>query len=427
MAKQDQNMALASELCERALFTFGRVATSAFRQDLEQGRARLDFRRPENRQFWLAGYHYLRSLIRKGTYRTALEWAKVLYALDDSDPYAMRHYIFPLAIRAHQSAWLTELGKKLQSNEAHVDMIYLQQTISLALLQMGDEKLAKENICAGIKQVPWLYCALFQELGLDAPPSIWGIRIDCPNREFWVKLYVHQTKALWNTPQAISLLKEAAKEMPKCDLGSLSQSDPPADLGATRLAFLEGDTALIACSPREYLERQPNFEFDPLPPLEGENIFTTEGCRLPWTESHQGTRAMETQMEVQLRNLIDQRLAMAAAAGGGAGGGAGAAAFGGALGGGDEDEGEDEINALDDEELRRDIEEHARRMNAPGVLQTLMQMFAGSSEDTIDVDALMNEVAATHGLEEVEFPGAWPEDYDDDDDSGNEDDERQGA
>src|SRR5687768_3388123 len=64
VAKQDQNMALASELCERALFSFGRVVTNAFRQDMERGRARLNFRRPENRQFWLAGYHYLRSLVR---------------------------------------------------------------------------------------------------------------------------------------------------------------------------------------------------------------------------------------------------------------------------------------------------------------------------------------------------------------------------
>src|SRR4051812_41560915 len=93
VAKQDQNMALAAELCERALFTFGRVATSAFRQDIEHGHARLDFRRPENRQFWLAGYQYLRSLIRKGTYRTALEWAKLMFALDRTDPYGMRHYI----------------------------------------------------------------------------------------------------------------------------------------------------------------------------------------------------------------------------------------------------------------------------------------------------------------------------------------------
>ena len=73
VAKQDQNSALSAELCERALFTLGRVTLSSFRKKLEQGKARVDFRRPENRQFWLAGYHYLKTLIMKGTYRTALE------------------------------------------------------------------------------------------------------------------------------------------------------------------------------------------------------------------------------------------------------------------------------------------------------------------------------------------------------------------
>ncbi|KXJ86757.1 transcriptional repressor TCF25-domain-containing protein, partial [Microdochium bolleyi] len=60
VAKQDQNLALATDLCERALFTFGRVSVSLFRKKLQEGKARLDFRRPENRQFWLAGYHYIR-------------------------------------------------------------------------------------------------------------------------------------------------------------------------------------------------------------------------------------------------------------------------------------------------------------------------------------------------------------------------------
>ncbi|KAF3358539.1 hypothetical protein VdG1_00099 [Verticillium dahliae VDG1] len=86
VATQDQNASLAAELIERALFTFGRVTTSAFRQKLAQGRARLDFKRPENREFWLAGYHYIKSLMRKGTFRTAFEWAKLLYSLNPNDP-----------------------------------------------------------------------------------------------------------------------------------------------------------------------------------------------------------------------------------------------------------------------------------------------------------------------------------------------------
>src|SRR5687768_6522260 len=161
VAKQDQNMALASELCERALFSFGRVVTNAFRQDMERGRARLNFRRPENRQFWLAGYHYLRSLVRKGTYRTALEWAKLLFALDRSDPYGMRHYIHFLAVRAYQPDWLIAFVDELEKTGDNRDTMYLRQSIVLAKLQLEDLEGAQEALEAGIKRVPWLYCALF--------------------------------------------------------------------------------------------------------------------------------------------------------------------------------------------------------------------------------------------------------------------------
>lgn len=245
VAKQDQNMALSSELCERALFTFGRVTLSSFRRDMEQGRARLDFRRPENRQFWLAGYHYLRSLLRKGTYRTALEWAKLLYSFDPEDPYASRYYIQLLAIRAYEARWFLDFLQDLERSEKGVDVSYIRQSAVLAKLQLDDMDGAKQDVADGIRRVPWLYCALFQELGLDAPPSIWGIHAESNTREFWVKLYLYQMKDLWNYPKAIALLKQVAGSMEKVDTSTLPADDQPVDLGATRLAFLEGQTALI--------------------------------------------------------------------------------------------------------------------------------------------------------------------------------------
>ncbi|KAG5943220.1 hypothetical protein E4U53_007074 [Claviceps sorghi] len=286
VAKQDQNMALAAELLERALFTFGRVATSAFRQDMESGRARLDFRRPENRQFWLAGYHYLRSLIRKGTYRTALEWAKLLYALDHGDPFAIRHYIHVLALRAHESTWLVDFFEQMdQLGGGHPGDDYLRQSMVLAKLQANDTAGALELLKRGVQTVPWLYCALFQELNLDAPPSIWGINPATDTSSFWVKMYIYQTKDLWNNAQATALLQQVAQgQGGKIDASSLAPEDAAVDLGSARLAFLEGQTALLAVTPRHLLDSQPNYEFDPLPPPEHDNIFTGEGGRLPWRQ-----------------------------------------------------------------------------------------------------------------------------------------------
>ncbi|KAL7787769.1 transcriptional repressor TCF25 domain-containing protein [Trichoderma ceciliae] len=287
VAKQDQNMALAAELCERALFSFGRVAPSSFRQSLEQGTARLDFRRPENRQFWLSGYHYIKSLVRKGTYKTALEWTKLLYSLDRSDPYAMRHLIHFLAIRAHESNWLLDFLNQLDAEGGRGDTIYLLQSRVLASLQIGDAKKARQDLTDGMQRIPWLYCALFQELNLDTPPSVWGINAETDTSAFWVKLYLYQTKDLWNNPQAATLLQDVAKSIGRVDAKSLPKDNLPIDLGVARLAYIDGQTSLLALVPRHILEQQPNYEFDPLPPAEKDNIFTGEGCRLPWHEQRQ--------------------------------------------------------------------------------------------------------------------------------------------
>ncbi|KAH6997153.1 transcriptional repressor TCF25-domain-containing protein [Ilyonectria destructans] len=412
VATQDQNMALAAELCERALFTFGRVTTSAFRQNIEQGRARLDFRRPENRQFWLAGYYYIKSLIRKGTYRTALEWAKLLYTLDPRDPYAMRHFIHSLAIRAHEARWLVDFLDEVEVTGDNRDTVYLRQSVVLAKLQLGDTEGARAELTAGMNRVPWLYCALFQELNLDTPPSIWGINAHSDARTFWVTLYIHQAKDLWNSSQATGLLQSVAKGLEKIDVTNLPVDDAPADLGATRLAFLEGQTSLLSAAPRELIERQPNYEFDPMPPPEKENIFTGEGMRLPWVESRQRRTTEPSDIEARLRRMLFERPAnpdarrdvMAGREPGLAG-----------MAEGEPIEllraelrAEEQAELLDDQELQRDLEEHARGGNGTGLLGTLMQLLGGRQAEGDDGEPRQPD-------ETGDFPGAWPSDSDEDD------------
>ncbi|EFY90317.1 hypothetical protein J3459_006407 [Metarhizium acridum] len=420
VAKQDQNMALAAELCERALFTFGRVTTSAFRQDIEHGRARFDFGRPENRQFWLAGFHYLRSLIRKGTFRTALEWAKLLYSLDPQDPYAMRHYIHLLALRAYESRWLIGFTEQMELVAHHPDIAYLRQSLVLAKLQINDGPGAREILQHGIETVPWLYCALFQELNLDAPPSIWGISADSDSRKFWVKLYIHQTRDLWNNAQATALLQQVAKSLDKVDVTSLPLQDPVVDRGVTRLAYLEGQTALLAVAPRDLLDAQPNYEFDPLPPPLEQNVFTAQSARLPWgrdrggheEEDEDGGQGRLADLVARMQNQLARR--------GVAPGGEGAVAPGGGMMGmmnnavdEDEDEDDDEVRALraaDDEELQRDIEAHMNWSNEQGILGTLMQMLGvGRRANDEGGDEEQEDGGGDDDDDGDGPPGRWPE------------------
>ncbi|KAI1210739.1 DUF654-domain-containing protein [Annulohypoxylon truncatum] len=287
IAKQDQNSALSADLCERALFTFGRVSLSAFRQRIEQGKARLSFRRPENRQFWLAGYHYLKNLIMKGTYRTALEWAKLLLSLDHSDPYGVMHYIHPLAIRAHESKWfidfcdseLLEVDAKAQDSPD-----YVRQTLVLAKLQQNDMVGAKALLLEGMERLPWLYGNLFKSLNLSVPPAVWGIQPRNRDEELHTNVYIHQTKDLWDNKQATTLLQEVAKEAKKAD-PKKCPFPPTVKDNFARFVYLLEIPSLIGLIPRDMLNSSTNWEFDPLPPALDRNIFSHESQRRPWTPS----------------------------------------------------------------------------------------------------------------------------------------------
>ncbi|KAI8242645.1 Ribosome quality control complex subunit 1 [Colletotrichum sp. SAR 10_96] len=373
VAVQDQNQALAADLCERALFTFGRATTSAFRQKLEQGKARLDFRRPENRELWLAGYTYLKSLVRKGTYRTALEWAKLLYGLNPNDPYGMKYFIHVLAIRARQAQWLVDFLNTPEYVSDETDDTYITQTLVLAKLQLGDFEGAKTAAVAGMERLPWLYCAIFQALNLEAPPPLWAVQPDTDERDFWTRLYVHQAKDIWNNTQAIEVLKEAVK-VAKKPTESLPQDRQP-DTRTARWVWLEDAPSLLGGIPRSILTQEPNYAFDPLPPPKESNIFTSQGTQMPW-RSGPSERDMLAQ-ERQLMNMLRRQQERAAVMGGAGAAGAGAGAMMGAFPDDDED---GEGNAwegdfvIDDDD---DLEEgDGRQPPSAGVVARLADLLA---------------------------------------------------
>ncbi|KAH6656361.1 transcriptional repressor TCF25-domain-containing protein [Truncatella angustata] len=302
VAKQDQNNALAGDLCERALFTFGRVSISAFRQKLEEGKARLEFRRPENRQFWLAVYHYLRSLTMKGTYRTALEWTKLLFSMDLSDPYGVIHFMHPLAIRAHESKWFIEFCDSEALDHCDTAQDYIRQTLVLARLQQKDAAGAKALAVEGMERLPWLYSAIFKALNLDLPRAIWGMEPRDEHEQLFTELYLHQTKQLWDNPQATGLLKEAAALAQKPALSSLPVS-PVAGRNVGRFVYLDNTPALMGLVPGGMLHGFPNWDFDPLPPAKEENIFSYESQSLPWNPDRPATGGASGARGLDLANL----------------------------------------------------------------------------------------------------------------------------
>ncbi|KAI3317011.1 hypothetical protein HD806DRAFT_516063 [Xylariaceae sp. AK1471] len=408
VAKQDQNSALSADLCERALFTFGRVSLSSFRQKMEEGKARLDFRRPENRQFWLAGYHYLKNLIMKGTYRTALEWAKLLFSMDLSDPYGMIHFIHPIAIRAHESKWFIDFCDSEVLDKFDTIQDYIRQTLVLARLQQKDTAGAKALLLEGMERLPWLYSSIYKALGLDVPKAIWGMQPRDGHEELFVELYLHQTKSLWDNAQTIALLKEVTSEAKKPDFQAFGVP-PVVGRNVARFVYLDNTPSLMGLVPGGLLGTSPNWEFDPIPPLKEENIFSYDSQQQPWMQAQRpGSRGLDLPQDGEgLRRLLERvrrggappeferflEEAIAEA--------------------GQDDAEDEEVNEEEDEDESAEVE---ARESGQGVFQVLMDLFSpgriggggggGGGQQLFDDSWEDSEL-------DNRMPGAWGSDSDD--------------
>lgn len=287
IAKDQSDHSLSADLLERALFSFARASNSGFATKLAQGKLRLDFTRPENRELWLAAYQYVKTLVMKSTFRTALEWAKLMLSIDpEGDPYCMRLMIHNLALRSAQFKWLLDVSEskipsiwspsELQTSRAG---IHTTPSLAYAAMQMRDGAKARKLLTASMKQVPWLFTRLFKEINLDAPPSIWGVEPRTDAETLFTEIYVHQTKDLWNTPEATSLLMEIAHTIKQINVKGIEKlENKEMTLDVVRFVYLDNTPALMSLVPSRLLHRENNSDSDPLPPER--NTFSYDAQRL---------------------------------------------------------------------------------------------------------------------------------------------------
>ena len=268
IAKQQGDHSVSGDLLERALFSFGRSVHSSFTNSLAEGKARLDFRRPENREFWLAAWRYIGNLGQRGTWRTTYEWAKLLLAMDpEIDPYGVTTIIDQLALRGGQSEHFLKLSScPSVVKDAWVSMPNIRISAALAEYKLKQADESRASLGGTVQDFPWVFNQLFKELNIEPiPKSIWGKQPRTERETLESACYVHRAKDLWNTPEATSFLVEVVdttKPSPNPPL-----SDEPITLNEARHILLSGIPHLIALIPRSYTT-MPSTSSDILPPAD---------------------------------------------------------------------------------------------------------------------------------------------------------------
>lgn len=273
---------MSGDLLERALFSFGRAVHSSFTTAVAEGKARLDFRRPENREFWLAGWRYITNLGQRGTWRTAYEWAKLLLSLDpENDPLCIALVLDQMALRAGQATHLLKLIECSFFSRRWLARANIAISNSLAEYKNKEHSRSEHQLKRAISTYPWIFVRLFQELNIERiPKSIWGKSPRSRREKFDCEFYVHGSKDLWNTPETIAFLIETAESASTSILPP--EDERPITRDEARHVLLTGSPLLIGLLPEEFTQMSTTSS-DPLPPPDNRESYRI----VPRLEGHE--------------------------------------------------------------------------------------------------------------------------------------------
>ncbi|XP_008138235.2 transcription factor 25 isoform X1 [Eptesicus fuscus] len=290
--QDDQEM--ARDLVERALYSMECAFHPLF--SLTSGTCRLDYRRPENRSFYLALYKQMSFLEKRGCPRTALEYCKLILSLEpDEDPLCMLLLVDHLALRARNYEYLIHL---FQEWEAHRNLSQLPNfafSVPLAYFLLSQQadlpeqelSSAREKASLLVRQalimfpgvlMPLLECCSVRPDAAVACHPFFGPSSEIsqpPALSQLVSLYLGRSHFLWKEPTIMSWLEENVREV----LQAVDAGDPAVEECENRRKVLyqraprnihrhvvlsEIKEAVAALPPD--VTTQSVMGFDPLPP-----------------------------------------------------------------------------------------------------------------------------------------------------------------
>lgn len=221
VSKHNGDNGLAGEFIEQALFAFEKSFHSLF--NIASGSVRLSFQEVENRSFFLALHRHIQFLGRRGCWRTAFEFNKLLLSLDPKhDELGSLLSIDFFALKAQEYVYLQKLYERLQEEHGLSQLPNFAYSMALAQFHLetvqgkdhdGSSKLLQRAIILFPSAVPLL--ADQGSFSVDSEMSgeaAFYPAVDLPKiLDLYIHLFVSRNFALWKEPEVISWLKTNVK------------------------------------------------------------------------------------------------------------------------------------------------------------------------------------------------------------------------
>ncbi|KAI7902170.1 transcriptional repressor TCF25-domain-containing protein [Cokeromyces recurvatus] len=287
VAKHSGDWTTAGDFIERALYACERALHPQF--SLSTGTVRLSYKRSENRSFFLAIFRHIQFLTRRGCWRTAFEFSKLLFSLDpESDPLATMLTLDYHALSCREYEYILKMQSEWKTKgdiyPIHLtDMPNFAYSAALAKFKMSknDFSESKEMLKEAIKKYPLLYCRLLEKLGEEVKEMNVLIQKHMPNKYMdIVQLsYVERVFEIWKEPSVIDWLKETGStvidyplEQPNVIQKELVCQVKDIPLNVCRYIVMIDIQSLMSYLPTTVTEQSYEM-YDPLPPEDSITMY----------------------------------------------------------------------------------------------------------------------------------------------------------
>lgn len=171
-----EDHAMASGLIEHAILAYELSFNSMF--NLTTAECRLDYRRQENRGFFIVLFKHTQYLEARACCRTALEVGKLILSFDPlSDPLAMILVLDYYALRAKQYLWLVQLYQEWENLKKLAQLPNMAYSYALCLFYESaadDTSLADTAIQYALMMFPGVLKPLLDELSVQVDSRVSG-------------------------------------------------------------------------------------------------------------------------------------------------------------------------------------------------------------------------------------------------------------
>lgn len=283
---------MAAELIEHALYAFEVAFHSMF--SVTSGNCRLDYRRQENRGFFIVLFKHAQFLAARACSRTALELSKLILSLDpENDPLAIILIIDFYALRSKQFDFLIQLYREWDTSHNLSLLPNMAYSYALALYHANRMDECDAALQYALSMFPAVLKLLLDELSIQPDSRVSSHKYFGPGSftssptalQQLMQLYIARCKIVWSGDNEILMWLERNVHVV---LDRVDKKDEIINDSATKRSTRYPHpprNILRHVILSEFKEKVPIADFlkkdtdpilvhfDPLPPLDSMNIY----------------------------------------------------------------------------------------------------------------------------------------------------------